>query len=40
MTNHLVEVILWSEQMGAWMTLVIERFGKYLETWPKTLSEW
>ncbi|XP_024457054.1 disease resistance protein RPV1 [Populus trichocarpa] len=40
MTNHLVEVILWSEQRGAWMTLAIERFGKYLETWPKTLSEW
>jgi hypothetical protein len=29
MVDHLVEVILWSEQRGAWVTLVIETFGKY-----------
>jgi hypothetical protein len=29
-TNHLVEVILWSEQRGAWVTLVIENLAS---TW-------
>jgi hypothetical protein len=38
--DHLVVVILLCEKRCALVTLVIERFGKYLETWPKMLSEW